>query len=70
MTTLLKKYYSKNIMLVGNYIDIIKIINTKIDNIYVFKCCLIKDIDNHNKKFLKREIKIPIFTEQEDIKLS
>ena len=38
-------------MLVGNYEDISKMINTEVDKIFVFKCCIIKDIDKYDENF-------------------
>lgn len=63
-----KNIIQKNIMLVGNYEDINKMINAEVDKIYVFKCCIIKDIEKYNEKFLRSEIKFPIFKEEEDIR--
>ena len=63
-----KNVIQKNIMLVGNYKDIIQIIENQFDKVYVFKCCIILDIDEHKKKFLKSEFKFPIFSISEDIR--
>ncbi len=58
----------KNIMLVGNYNDILKILNDTFDKIYVFKCCIILDLKNYSEKLIKSEIKLPIFKNEEDIR--
>ena len=58
----------KNIMLVGTYKDIKKIISENFDKIFIFKCCLITDIDNVNLKLIKSEIKFPIFNIEDDIR--
>ena len=34
------------------------------EKIYVFKCCIISDLKEQNKKIIKSEIKIPVFNEQ------
>ncbi len=63
-----KNIIQKNIMLVGKYDEIQKILREKFDKIFVFKCCLITDLKNHNVKYLKSEFKFPIFNEDEDIR--
>tara|TARA_B100000242_G_scaffold280399_1_gene239746 strand:+ start:139 stop:1092 length:954 start_codon:yes stop_codon:yes gene_type:complete len=55
-------------MLVGSYKEILQIINNKIDDIFVFKCCLMTDFENQNKKLIKSEIKFPIFNNEDDIR--
>jgi len=63
-----KNIIQKNIMLVGSYNEIQKILREKFDKIFVFKCCLIADLKNYNIKYLRSEIKFPIFNEHEDIR--
>ena len=63
-----KNIIQKNIMLVGTYNEIQKILREKFEKIYVFKCCLITDYKNHNTKLLKSEFKFPIFNDDEDIR--
>jgi exopolysaccharide biosynthesis polyprenyl glycosylphosphotransferase len=58
----------KNIMLVGTYSEIKKILNEDFDKIIVFKCCLMTDYFNQNIKFIRSEFKLPIFNENEDIR--
>lgn len=58
----------RNIMLVGNYSEIQKIIKSKLDSIYIFKCCIITDIKDHKLKIVKSEIKFPIFNEYDDVR--
>ena len=48
-----KNIIQKNVMLVGSYKEILQIINNKIDDIFVFKCCLMTDFENQNKKIIK-----------------
>ena len=63
-----KNIIQRNIMLVGNYDDIKKIMSEKFDKINIFKCCMILDLKNFDEKFLKSEIKFPIFKENDDIR--
>ncbi len=63
-----KNIIQKNIMLVGTYEDIKKILSEKFDKILIFKCCIISDLKNLNLKIIKSEIKFPIFNENEDIR--
>jgi putative colanic acid biosysnthesis UDP-glucose lipid carrier transferase len=63
-----KNIIQKNVMLVGTYNEVQKILREKFDNIFVFKCCLITDFKNHNIKFLRSEFKFPIFKNDEDIR--
>ena len=63
-----KNIIQKNIMLVGTYKDIKKVLSEKFEKILIFKCCMITDLNNFNIKFLKSEIKFPIFNENEDIR--
>ena len=55
-------------MLVGTYKEVKKIILEKFDKIFVFKCCIITDIENLDRKIIKSEIKFPIFNKDEDIR--
>ena len=63
-----KNIIQKNIMLIGTYEEIKKIINEKFDKIFIFKCCIITDINYLNIKLLKSEIKFPVFNKDEDIR--
>ena len=63
-----KNIIQKNIMLVGTYSEIKKILNEKFDKIIVFKCCLITDYKNQNLRYIRSELKFPIFNEDEDIR--
>ncbi len=58
----------KNIMLIGTYEDIKKILFEKFEKIFIFKCCMITDLEKYNLKFIKSEIKFPIFNENNDIR--
>ena len=63
-----KNIIQKNVMLVGNYSEIKQVLNDQFNKIYIFKCCIISDIKNFDKQFLKSEFRIPIFNENEDIR--
>jgi putative colanic acid biosysnthesis UDP-glucose lipid carrier transferase len=58
----------KNIMIIGNYEDIKKILKNQFEKIFIFKCCIILDIEKYDMKHLKSEIKFPIFSIDEDIR--
>ena len=63
-----KNIIQKNIMLVGTYDEIQKILKEKFEKIYIFKCCLITDFKNQDIKYIRSELKFPIFNEDEDIR--
>ena len=63
-----KNIIQKNIMLVGTYEEILEILKQKIDKIYVFKCAIMTDYFDKDKKFIKSEIKFPIFTINDDVR--
>jgi len=63
-----KNFIQKNILLVGAYNDVINLIHNKSNELYIYKCCIITDLKNHNKLALQSEIKFPIFNENEDIR--
>ena len=58
----------RNIMLVGNFEDIKKIIKDEKENINIYKCCLVQSNDENEIKRIRSEIKIPIFNQKEDIR--
>ena len=58
----------RNILLVGNYKDVIKILNEKKDLINIYKCCLVTDINDLQIKNIRNEIKIPTFNLDEDVR--
>ena len=58
----------RNILLVGNYKDVIKILNEKKNLINIYKCCLITDINDLQIKKIRNEIKIPTFNLDEDVR--
>ena len=63
-----KNIIQKNIMLVGTYKEIKKLLSQKFEKIIIFKCCMITDIDELNIKLIKSEIKFPVFKENEDLR--
>tara|TARA_B100000925_G_scaffold234363_1_gene182983 strand:+ start:2044 stop:3459 length:1416 start_codon:yes stop_codon:yes gene_type:complete len=63
-----KNIIQKNIMLIGTYDQIQKILKENFDKIYVFKCCIVLDRKNYEEKLLKSVFKIPIFKNTEDIR--
>ena len=63
-----KNIIQKNIMLVGKYDEIQKILKEKFEKIYVFKCCLITDFKNQDIRYIRSELKFPIFNDDEDIR--
>ena len=58
----------KNIMLVGSYNDLVFFLKNKKEKINVFKCCIINDLSDLNKSIVRNEIKIPVFSQDEDIR--
>ena len=58
----------KNILLIGTYEGVKKILLEKKNKIYVYKCCML--IDKSNKEIIKlrSELKIPIFNINEDVR--
>jgi exopolysaccharide biosynthesis polyprenyl glycosylphosphotransferase len=63
-----KNIIQKNIMLVGKYEEIKKILSENFNKINVFKCCLMVDFKENDIRFIKSELKIPIFNEEDDIR--
>ena len=63
-----KNIIQKNVLLVGNYSEIKQILNDKFNKIFVFKCCIILDLSSEKLKFVRSEIKFPIFRPDEDIR--
>ena len=63
-----KNVIQKNIMIVGTYEEIKKILSEKLDKILIFKCCMITDLNDLNIKLIKSEIKFPIFNKNDDIR--
>ena len=58
----------KNIMLVGNYEELIYFLKHKKEKINIFKCCIVNDLSDQNKFLIRSEIKIPVFNQTEDIR--
>ena len=63
-----KNIIQKNIMLVGRYKDIKKILNENFHKINIFKCCLMVDFKENDIRYIKSELKIPIFNDEDDIR--
>tara|TARA_B100000963_G_C22567308_1_gene644374 strand:+ start:502 stop:1455 length:954 start_codon:yes stop_codon:yes gene_type:complete len=55
-------------MLVGSYNEIKEILKNNFDKIFIFKCCMLTDLNIQNIKFVKSEFKFPIFRENEDMR--
>ena len=63
-----KNIIQRNIMLVGTTSDIMKIISENLDKINIYKCCLI-DVDiNTNIDLFRKEVKIPVFYKEENVR--
>ena len=58
----------KNILLVGNHKDITFFLKNKKEKLNIFKCCIVNDLISSNKKVVRNEIKIPVFSQREDIR--
>ena len=71
---LLKLYFNNlyrkliDIMLVGTYQEIKKIISDKLEKIIILKCCMITDSDDLDIKLIKSEFKFPIFKLNDDFR--
>ena len=63
-----KNIIQKNVMLVGTYDEIKKILDDKFDKIIIFKCCIITNYEKLDLKLAKSEIKFPIFNQNNDIR--
>ena len=59
----------RNIMLVGSIDSISKILNEKKDKINIYKCCFIKDDFKGNLKKARLNLKIPVFTNESEIRI-
>jgi len=58
----------RNIMLVGDYKDILKLVNEHREKINIYKCCLVITDKYTDLSKLRIELKIPIFTQRADIR--
>lgn len=63
-----KNIIQRNIMLVGTYKNIKNFIIEKKNNINVYKCCIIFDEIDTELKFIRNEIKFPVFSIKDDIR--
>ena len=63
-----KNIIQKNIMLVGTYHEIKKTLDENFHKINIFKCCLMVDFKENDIRFIKSELKIPIFNDEDDIR--
>ena len=59
----------RNIMLVGSIDAILKILNEKKDKINIYKCCFIKDNFQGRLKEARLNLKIPVFTNESEIRM-
>jgi lipopolysaccharide/colanic/teichoic acid biosynthesis glycosyltransferase len=55
-------------MLIGDYEEVKKILSENFEKIFIFKCCMLTDLNIQNLKLIKSEFKLPIFNENEDIR--
>ena len=62
-----KNIIQKNIMLVGKYHEIQKVLKEDFHKINIFKCCLMIDSKNDDR-FSSSEFKMPIFNTNDDIR--
>ncbi|MDA7714809.1 exopolysaccharide biosynthesis polyprenyl glycosylphosphotransferase [Candidatus Pelagibacter sp.] len=58
----------RNILLVGSIKDIKKILSEKKDKINIYKCCFIRYYNDKDLSDARKEIKIPIFTQNADVR--
>ncbi len=63
-----KNIIQKNIMLVGRHEEIKKVLNENFHKINIFKCCLMVDFKENDIRYIKSELKIPIFNDEDDIR--
>tara|TARA_B110000008_G_scaffold253172_1_gene268261 strand:- start:79 stop:1506 length:1428 start_codon:yes stop_codon:yes gene_type:complete len=59
----------RNIMLVGSIDSISKILNEKKDKINIYKCCFIKDDFKGNLEKARLNLKIPVFTNESEMRI-
>ena len=59
----------RNIMLVGSISSIAKILEEKKDKINIYKCCFIKDDYEHSVEEARSILKIPVFTNESEIRI-
>ena len=59
----------RNIMLVGSIKSIEKILNEKKNGINIYKCCIIKSVNEDDKEQARNILKIPVFTEAAEMRL-
>ena len=59
----------RNIMLVGSIDSISKILSEKKDKINIYKCCFIKDDFKGNLNQARLNLKIPVFTNESEIRI-
>ena len=59
----------RNIMLVGSISSIAKILEEKKDKINIYKCCFIKDDYEHSIEEARSILKIPVFTNESEIRI-
>ena len=58
----------RNIVLVGSREGIKKILSEKKDKINIYKCCLIRSYNEDELLMFRREVKIPVFTQDSDVR--
>jgi len=63
-----KNFIQKNILLIGSYENIKKVLNEKKNEIYIYKCCIIIDKNKNEIKKIRTDLRVPIFNFDEDIR--
>ena len=59
----------RNIMLVGSFESIEKILKEKKDKINIYKCCLIKSDNSNSLEKARMSFKIPVFTDESEMRI-
>lgn len=63
-----KNIIQKNVLIIGTCDELRKLLKNSFDKIIIFKCCIITDIESHDLRLLRSEIKFPIFNVDDDIR--
>ena len=63
-----KNIIQRNILIVGLYKNILNFVKENKSNINIYKCCIIFDKQNLDFKSIRNELKIPVFSANDDIR--